>query len=552
MSAEGAADDRAKRIAEISAYHRATRHHFQSYARGPGGLDWENQPDPFRRYRGAPLLALDHAPLEEGPRYTDVFGGGSVPSARVDRLSISRLFEDALALSAWKEVGETRWSLRVDPSSGNLHPTEGYLLSGPVEGLSAVPLLAHYAPREHALEVRAEIPLAAWSALTGDLPSDTFFVGVASIHWRESWKYGERAFRYCQHDAGHVLACFAVAAAGLGWKVALCDDLGDDDLRALLGLRDAFAAEAEEPECLLAVITRSDAAADLPLPASAPAGFERIDLRGDPNVLSSDHVDWSAVEFAAESSRKPRTEGVYRSERKVAEVPPALLGGADLGLRRIVHGRRSAVSFDGVTSIARDDFYRVLASTCRGPARSLPWAPRVHFGLFVHRVTGLEPGLYALARDPETVPMLRSAMQKPFLWQKPEGVPAGLELFRLAAGDARSTARAVSCHQEIASDGAFSLAMLTEFDPALALHGAWFYRRLFWECGAVGQVLYLEAEAIGVRATGIGCYFDEPTHEVFGISTGRFRSLYHFTVGGPVDDPRLRTWPAYPPRDTGS
>jgi hypothetical protein len=141
-------------------------------------------------------------------------------------------------------------------------------------------------------------------------------------------------------------------------------------------------------------------------------------------------------------------------------------------------------------------------------------------------------------------------MQKPFLWQRPEGVPAGLELYRLAAGDARSTARAVSCHQEIAADGAFSLAMLAEFDPALALHGAWFYRRLFWECGAVGQVLYLEAEAIGVRATGIGCFFDEPAHEVFGISTGRFRSLYHFTVGGPVDDSRLRTWPAYPPRDT--
>ena len=89
MSAETAADDRAKRIAEISAYHRATRHHFQSYARGPGGLDWENQPDPFRRYAGAPLLALDHVPLEEGPSYADVFGGGSVPPARVNRRSIS-------------------------------------------------------------------------------------------------------------------------------------------------------------------------------------------------------------------------------------------------------------------------------------------------------------------------------------------------------------------------------------------------------------------------------------------------------------------------------
>ena len=43
---------------------------------------------------------------------------------------VSRLFEDSLALSAWKEHRGHRWSLRVNPSSGNLHPTEGYLLCG--------------------------------------------------------------------------------------------------------------------------------------------------------------------------------------------------------------------------------------------------------------------------------------------------------------------------------------------------------------------------------------------------------------------------------------
>jgi hypothetical protein len=236
----------------------------------------------------------------------------------------------------------------------------------------------------------------------------------------------------------------------------------------------------------------------------------------------------------------------------VVEVPGLLSeqdSRTDLPLRRIVHGRRSAVAFDGKTEIARADFYRVLASTCRGPVRALPWAPRVHFGLFVHRVRGLPPGLYALARDPEEVPLLRSVMEKPFQWKKPEGVPEGLELYELIAGDARAVSRAVACHQEIASDGCFSLAMLSEFDPALDRHGPWFYRRLFWECGAIGQILYLEAEAIGVRATGIGCFFDEPAHEVFGISSQRYRSLYHFTVGGHVDDPRLQSWPAYPPRD---
>ena len=87
--------------------------------------------------------------------------------------------------------------------------------------------------------------------------------------------------------------------------------------------------------------------------------------------------------------------------------------------------------------------------------------------------------------------------------------------------------------------------MIAEYQVSLAARGPSFYRRLFWEAGAIGQVLYLEAEAAGVRSTGIGCFFDDPVHQVFGLEGLAFQSLYHFTVGGAVDDPRLTTLPAY-------
>ena len=58
-------------------------------------------------------------------------------------------------------------------------------------------------------------------------------------------------------------------------------------------------------------------------------------------------------------------------------------------------------------------------------------------------------------------------------------------------------------------------------------------------------MLYLEAEAAGIRATGIGAYFDDLVHEAFGLSGHAFQSLYHFTMGRPVDDVRLTTLPAY-------
>ena len=99
--------------------------------------------------------------------------------------------------------------------------------------------------------------------------------------------------------------------------------------------------------------------------------------------------------------------------------------------------------------------------------------------------------------------------------------------------------------QEIAGDSAFSLGMLAEFEGRLRQMGAWFYPRLFWEAGLLGQVLYLEAEAAGVRATGIGCYFDDPVHELLSCKELTFQSLYHFTTGGPVEDRRLMTLPPY-------
>jgi hypothetical protein len=71
------------------------------------------------------------------------------------------------------------------------------------------------------------------------------------------------------------------------------------------------------------------------------------------------------------------------------------------------------------------------------------------------------------------------------------------------------------------------------------------YRHLFWESGLIGQVLYLEAEARGARGTGIGCFFDDAVHDLLGIDSDRFQSLYHFTVGRPLEDSRITTRPPY-------
>ena len=206
---------------------------------------------------------------------------------------------------------------------------------------------------------------------------------------------------------------------------------------------------------------------------------------------------------------------------------------------------------DPSTAISATTFFRMLGRLVptRGgrqmPWDAIPWRPRIHLGLFVHRVNDLAPGLYALARDPAKLDALRNAMHPEFLWQRPPSCPPGLSLYLLREGDCRALAASLSCGQEIAGDGAFSLGMIADYLDSLLVHGAAFYRNLFWEAGLVGQVLYLEAEEAGIRSTGIGCYFDDPVHDIFGIKSRDWQSLYHFTVGGPVEDVRLTTLPPY-------
>ena len=212
---------------------------------------------------------------------------------------------------------------------------------------------------------------------------------------------------------------------------------------------------------------------------------------------------------------------------------------------QIIRQRRSLLACDGSIAIPAARFYRMLYRAMPEPRDAIPWAPAIHFGLFVHRVEGIEPGLYALARDAGKLAKLKAAMHGHFAWEKPPGCPEGLPLHLLERGDARQLATQVSCRQDIAGEGAFSLGMLAEYQASLVAHGPSFYRRLYREAGAIGQVLYLEAEAAGVRATGIGCFFDDPVHQVFGLRDLEFQSLYHFTVGGYVDDPRLTTLPPY-------
>src|SRR6266704_2347236 len=113
-------------------------------------------PDPFRHSEGPPVLDLPADPpaptvstlqvLHAASGSTDAFDGPTL---------LSQLLFHSAAISASKLVPSTgyRYALRVNPSSGNLHPTEFHFRT---RGLKQWPDgLYHYRPSAHMAEQRA-------------------------------------------------------------------------------------------------------------------------------------------------------------------------------------------------------------------------------------------------------------------------------------------------------------------------------------------------------------------------------------------------------------
>jgi hypothetical protein len=168
-------------------YHERTKHHYHRFAASPGHMDWVTQPDPFRRYAGTPLIRLPLPANGRTTAYGQLFEPEGVPVTPLSIDSVSLFFRYSLSLTAWKQFQQSAWALRANPSSGNLHPTEGYAVLPALQGIHDRPGLYHYAPKEHGLERRAEFDPSVWTSLMTGFPDDSFLVGLSTIHWREAW-----------------------------------------------------------------------------------------------------------------------------------------------------------------------------------------------------------------------------------------------------------------------------------------------------------------------------------------------------------------------------
>ncbi len=509
--------------ATILDYHERTKHHPNRYAASLGYMDWATQPDPFRSYAGSPMVKLPLTFDNPTPLYNDVMSNNIKSTSPLTLGSISQLFQFSLGIAAWKCMGSDCWALRCNASSGNLQPTEATIILPPVVDLSEKSVIAHYNVKEHALEILVEFETSYWD----EAPEHSYFVALSSITWREMWKYGERCFRYVNLDLGHALQAVKVSAQTLGHSLSKIENLPLTQLDQLIGLDQKERYHESEPEIaqtLLHLGAETNSHPDLSkLIADLPKRY-----KGTANLLSPSHHPWEAVALAVKAVQ------IDTQNLPLLKTTPIdySRSASAKEIKEVIIKRRSAQAMDFArTKITNDQFMQLLHSTHKQVDEV---RDRVNFVLFVHDVEDLQNGLYFYIRDQEHLRPLKRRTRKDFLWKE-----ITKNLYLLEEGDFKTQAKFISCSQEIASDGAFSLGMITEFHAPINQYGAHEYKELYWECGEIGQQLYLEATVLGLSATGIGCYLDDVMHRMLGLEDNTFQTLYHFTIGRAILDTRV-------------
>ena len=525
----------------VKMYHERTKHRLQRYAEGPETLDWESQPNPFRKFEGTINSRLPLSALDFSSSITALFGEPQEP-VPLSLESLGAFLELSLALNAWKSLGPDRWALRCAPSSGNLHPIEAYLITSGIAGL--VDALYHYEPQDHALERRAHLKDGQRTLCSG------FFVGLSSIYWREAWKYGERAFRYTHLDLGHVIGSLSAAASSLGWQISAISQLDTETLATLLGTNrseDFRGAEPECPEILLNVAPR-------PVHESQNQhGYEALcslgDWQGQANCLDPRPMyRWPVIDQVQQATVGVGNLPTESFSQEPVRVEKRLLTNLTAG--QLIQHRRSAQAFDPDSYLPYEQFLHLLTlleTTGNSSDFDLIMTGEIHFILWIHRVQEMTPGLYLIGHEKNIDSALQSSLNPEFEWAPIYDAKLTVPLWRLGSLDNPQLAKKIHCHQSIASDAMLLIGCISDFSSAID-RSSWNYRGLHWKCGMLGHRIYLSAEALGYRATGIGCFFDDDYHSLLGLSDARYQALYHLAVGKPLLDHRIEDFPPYPHR----
>lgn len=219
-------------------YHASTKHSYNSVRTNPNRIKWEDQPSTYKNYPDSYKRIKFDLENEEDNFLYHIAG-----------------------LTAKKSYPSGEYYLRINPSAGALYPNELYFQSRGIEGREDG--IYHYEVSSSSLTLLKKIteeegmePYFGYkTAMRG------YLFLVSAVYYRSSWKYKNRALRYCLLDAGHLLGSIEASALLKPHAVQMVYIIEREKLNRMFGF--------EEREWFLAGCTMA-----VPLPGQEVSALE--------------------------------------------------------------------------------------------------------------------------------------------------------------------------------------------------------------------------------------------------------------------------------------
>jgi SagB-type dehydrogenase family enzyme len=488
----------------LREYHERTKHSPASVRASAHGLDWENQPIPFKVYPDLDPIAL---PTDlPGAQYLALEAIAGL-TARPPRPPDVGLLAHVLYFSAGVlrrrpyPGGEVFY--RAAACTGALYHVDAYVVCGDLDGLAAG--VQHFGPHDFALRtLRTGDHRAPLVAATGDeshAADAPVLLVLTSTFWRNAWKYRTRTYRHCFWDAGTLLANLLAVTAALGVPAHVITGFVDDAVARLLDVDPT----REAPLAVLALGTGgppAPPASALPClgHATLPLSREEIDY---PLIREAHAASSLATVTAVRAWRAAGVEPVPRSAvRANLTLEPLPAAAVPEPIEAVIARRGSTRRFPH-EAISLDHLATILHLATRPVP--LDVAAPVELHVIINAVDGIVPGVYRCGADGRTLECLR-------------------------AGNFRDTAGHLDLGQALAADAAANLYWLADLDAVFARLGDRGYRAVQLAAAIGGGRAYLAAYALGLGATGL-TFFDDDVTRFLAPSAPGMGVLFLVAIG---------------------
>ena len=490
-------------------YHERTKYDPQTIASKSKGLDWSQQPYPFKEYKiGQTFDLKPYLSRQTVPQKGDFWR------------RISRILGCSYGLTAKIATMGSPLYLRSAPSAGGLYPAEVYLISRGTEFLPAG--LYSYQGQSHSLLLFWESDV--WTNLQSAcfwnpvLENTDIALVTSAIFYRSAWRYEDRAYRRIFLDTGHLLGNIELSASINDYRAHLIGGFNDSQMNELLYLD-------SEKESVMTVIPLADLLnirQNLPpsttaLPSATTTLYPKI---AEGELLSS--LQRATIIDADEKIEAAVTLSNWEDKYnfpfclKVSVTSRPVNWGEDLiDLESTMLKRRSTRAYSGA-SLSLDELRALLHFTYQPQdyvGQNLDPNPD-YFALdlletfiAVSAVTGLEEGCYYYA-------------------------PKAQELRQIRFKNFRQELHYLCLGQDLGRDAAAVVFHTADLSKAVAKYGDRVYRYLHADAGHLGQRLNLAAIHLGLGVSGIGGFFDDQVNEVLGIPSDE-AVIYITTLGRP-------------------